>query len=102
LDRLANFIFSPIFFLLAILLAIGVPLTCACKRYNSDQGIATEAALEWSKSLSDTIKVECVKWDSDLDGYVSCTVYRESGDPLYIECAGAWTLNEGCRGRGRQ
>lgn len=28
----------------------------------------------------------CVDYDSDRDGYVSCTVFRQAKDPLAIEC----------------
>ena len=88
---------------ISLVLVVLCPVTCALVRYTGDQEVATEAANEWAKKLPNVDGVECVTWDSDMDGYVSCTVYREGGlDPLYIECAGAWTLNNGCRGKGRQ
>lgn len=31
--------------------------------------------------------IECVNTDSDNDGYVTCTVFRQDRDPYSIQCA---------------
>ncbi len=41
-------------------------------------------------------RINCVGWDSDGDGYVSCTL--SSGDRIIaLDCARSYSLNSGCR-----
>src|SRR5688572_29258786 len=59
---------------------------------------AEEYAMEFAKKMGEVITaVTCVNSDTDGDGYVSCTIFRKERDPFGVECAGAWTLNEGCK-----
>jgi len=39
---------------------------------------------------------ECMKFDSDNDGYISCTCFAQGQTPLAIECASG-LFNSGCR-----
>ena len=65
---------------------------------------AVSGAKGYAKDLGYELKaVSCVKFDSDHDGYVSCTI-RVAGEtgqpepaPLHVECAGVLDWNEGCR-----
>lgn len=42
--------------------------------------------------------VDCQNYDSNDDGYVSCTVVdRATNDREAIECSGWWSWNSGCR-----
>ena len=77
---------------------VGFP-SCALIKYFRDHDVAMDYARDWATRIENVKHVGCVKRDSNYDGYVSCTVYREGVDPLYIECAAALTLEEGCRGR---
>lgn len=59
---------------------------------------AQESAKIWAQELGMEYKsVVCNKQDTDGDGYVSCTFMLEEDKRTQVECAGAWTLNEGCR-----
>lgn len=59
---------------------------------------ATLEAKTWLQEMSykDAV-VSCVNEDSDQDGYVSCTIKPLTGSPFSIECARAYSLNDGCR-----
>ncbi|KKL88469.1 hypothetical protein LCGC14_1924370 [marine sediment metagenome] len=89
---------SWLFFLGLVFIFVCLP-TCAVVKYVRDHDVAMDYAADWASRIENAKLVECVHHDSDYDGYVSCTVYRGSADPLYIECAAALSLNEGCRGR---
>ena len=56
-----------------------------------------DEAAAFAKKLRVPVRaVDCVTIDSDYDGYVSCTIFPEDGEPLSIVCARA--LNqEGCK-----
>ena len=45
--------------------------------------------------------VDCILSDSDNDGYVSCTVFMKSGNPIAIECMSPWAsrlhASSGCK-----
>lgn len=72
-------------------------------------GVNTEAvhqANEYASGLGLNIKgVQCANWDSDGDGYVSCTLAFADSDgsihPMAIECAAGFNMtgwmNDGCR-----
>ena len=69
-----------------------------------DQGAAQANAETWAGQSYPDMKASanCVRQDTDGDGYVSCTVvvFKKGGDPMppvQVECAGSLTLNAGCR-----
>lgn len=68
-----------------------------CMGWNGNQEAAQKAAEEFAKEVPNVKRVECVRFDTDNDGYISCTLFRDNADPLPIECAKKWTLNKGCR-----
>lgn len=43
--------------------------------------------------------VDCMTYDSDGDGYVSCTAVRKdgTGQPIGLECGTGFACNSGCR-----
>lgn len=65
----------------------------------SHRSAAEAEAREWASSMYPRRDhaVSCVGADTDGDGYVSCTVVVDGGDPKPLECAGRWTWNSGCR-----
>lgn len=62
---------------------------------------AQTEANAWVRSMGLDAKATCADRDTDGDGYVSCTLVvteadgRKHIEPL--ECAGALTINNGCR-----
>lgn len=69
--------------------------------HNADVGEATRQAKEFMKKISGATAVECNPTDSDGDGYISCTVFRGSADPLPIQCGAenycVFNCAHGCR-----
>ncbi len=46
----------------------------------------------------DNASVACLQYDTDGDGYVSCTAANnDSKEIVAIECTGAYSWNDGCR-----
>jgi hypothetical protein len=61
----------------------------------------TQDAIRFSKNLGENITgINCMKYDSDGDGYVSCTLFLRDKPPLAVDCAAhsfmSWR-NSGCR-----
>lgn len=74
---------------------------CACRYIAGNEG-AIEEAKVFAGHLPDgkDAEIECAGYDSDGDGYVSCTIFREGQEPLFVECSRkTWTLTKGCRGQ---
>jgi hypothetical protein len=66
----------------------------ACDRNKAD---TEREAAAWAKGLPGLVTgVDCMKVDSDDDGYVTCTVFREDHEPFSIQCAKE-KRNSGCR-----
>jgi hypothetical protein len=64
--------------------------------------VAQAEARRWASAMGiEAAGVSCSGFDSDDDGYVSCSVgYRVADGSLRtipLECARAFTLNDGCR-----
>ncbi len=60
---------------------------CRTVKSQSMKQVESEAA-DFARRMSpDHVRgVACVNRDSDSDGYVSCTVFRDDAPPLAIEC----------------
>jgi len=45
--------------------------------------------------------INCVEYDSDGDGYISCSIAHEDKTGqisiIPVECSNQWSWNEGCR-----
>lgn len=70
-----------------------------CSRTDSEA--ANKAAQEYATHFKNVTGVECANVDSDHDGYVSCTLFRGSEDPLPIQCGAEkyclWNCARGCK-----
>lgn len=68
---------------------------------NADVKDAQTQAETFMKQIPGAMSVQCNDSDSDGDGYVSCTIFRGSADPLAIQCgAENWCVTNcahGCR-----
>lgn len=58
-----------------------------------------KSATDFTNKLGYQVKgVSCTSYDTDRDGYVSCSVSTNSGEILQIECASTYSMfNSGCR-----
>lgn len=88
--------------LAAVLLSFPlIAITNIAKCTVLDKREAKKQAEVWARSMSlKTDSIECVGYDSDGDGYVSCSIsYKtETGvEIIPIECSAAFTINDGCR-----
>ncbi len=68
----------------------------------SSRSEAEREAHDWCNSMHlDNAAITCAAYDTDSDGYVSCTVGTKDDkghvEVLPIECAARFTLNDGCR-----
>lgn len=67
----------------------------------SDSGqrnAAKQEATQWAKDLGlEFTGISCADYDSDNDGYVSCTLAMKGGETKQIECRGAYSIGHGCR-----
>jgi prepilin-type N-terminal cleavage/methylation domain-containing protein len=87
--------------ILAAIAAISLNACKGCTGISKDE--AMKGAQVWAqnvKTQGSDVSVDCAKMDTDNDGYLSCTVFvRKDGktDVYPIECAGAFSWNEGCR-----
>lgn len=100
---------------LMIVVAIVVILGCVCAGVigGSCSGMsqkvdATEQATAYANFMypGKNPRIQCVRLDSDHDGYVSCTIAYDAEnavtglivtDTVAVECAAGFTFNEGCR-----
>lgn len=83
--------------IVGIFLVVVAGIASSVLGVNGNHEEAVKAAEEFAKNVPGVVKTECVQFDSDNDGYISCTLFREKADPMFIECAKKWTLNKGCR-----
>ena len=86
-------------FVIGAITMVGVG-TCA-RAVGTDDGTAETEARAFAKQLGLTVRgVSCAGYDSDGDGYVSCTLSVTEGTEsrvLAVECARAVSFNTGCR-----
>lgn len=73
---------------------LGIILVSAAASLNVD---ARPIAEEWANDMGVKYKgITCSSRDSDMDGYVSCSVRAESGEILAIECQYGF-LHKSCK-----
>ena len=58
---------------------------------------AVNDAQNWSRPVPGATGGETTGRDTDGDGYISCTVFRQNAEPLFIECASTLSASSGCR-----
>lgn len=78
---------------LIIVAAIGmIILSIAWNITGGSQSLAQKEAEKYAANIPGVTNIECNRYDSDSDGYVSCTLFRGRNEPKQIECG--WG---GCR-----
>ena len=91
---------------LVVLLAASCAAALGCRQVGNWTGrsekVARVEAERWARNVGvEPTGVSCSGYDSDGDGYVSCSVGYKIADgslrTIPLECARAFTLNEGCR-----
>lgn len=91
--------------ILGSICAINLGGGCSGKSHNVD---AVEQATAYANFMypGKNARVQCVRLDSDRDGYVSCTIAYDAEnavtgltliETVAVECAAGFTFNEGCR-----
>lgn len=89
-----------------LLAAFAVGSLAGCRQLGNWTGrsekVADGEARQWARGMGiEASGVSCSGYDTDDDGYVSCSVgYRVADGSLRtipLECARAFTLNDGCR-----
>ena len=74
---------------------IGSRFACSGSKQND---AAKSEARKYARDLGVRYSgISCADYDSDGDGYISCTIKPETGDLMYIECRGAYSIGHGCR-----
>jgi hypothetical protein len=77
---------------------IGTTLALAACSGPTQRNQAKQEATQWAKELGlEFTGASCADYDSDGDGYVSCTLAMKNGDTKQIECRGAYSIGHGCR-----
>lgn len=81
---------------------LGTLFLVGCEKLQKPGDNARAAAHTWAQNLypGADIRVSCADWDSDGDGYVSCTaVVNTPSFPqtFALECASGYALTGGCR-----
>ena len=78
----------------AIVIVVGLVVGLAMKYTPSD---VSGDAREWATEMGYVVQgVRCMDYDTDGDGYISCSV-KTSESLLAIECAKGFSMNNGCR-----
>jgi hypothetical protein len=69
--------------------------------HNADVADAQRQAEKFMQKIPGAVSVQCNDSDSNGDGYVSCTIFRGSAEPLAIQCGAenwcATNCAHGCR-----
>jgi hypothetical protein len=79
----------------AVFLLMSVMIGSKCI---DSESTATQEAENWARRMfpGKQAIVDCQGYDTDANGYVSCTISVD-GRVQGIECASNWSLNNGCR-----
>ena len=94
-----GFTLIEIMMVVAVIALIGaVVVGISCRSAVSSKGEAERSAKAWAAQLGGEVTgVNCTRNDTDGDGYVSCTIFRKDKDPISVDCAARFTMNDGCR-----
>lgn len=81
------------------ILFTALALCTACSR--TDVDAANTAASVFTKNIQNSSGFSCAEVDTDNDGYVTCTVFRGSEEPMQIQCGSErwciWNCARGCK-----
>jgi hypothetical protein len=85
-----------------VLVVVGfITITIAGNFSGANKEEAEKNATSFATELGLDVKhITCVNYDSDNDGYVSCTVAHNNNgkvELMPIECARTFSFNSGCR-----
>lgn len=62
----------------------------------TDVAVSKNRAMDFANVAGFEVKdVRCQEYDSDENGYVTCTIFRSNDDPYSVECPAARSMN-GC------
>lgn len=82
---------------LFVLAVVGICFLGVCHNVSGAAGgTATETARRFARNTPGATEVECMSYDTDNDGYVSCTIFRADAEPLFLECF-SWGSAGTCR-----
>ncbi len=90
---------DKIFFVIVLLFCVVLVGTCAMK-FVSSEGSATNNAMKYREVFHPDWQgavVSCQSYDTDNNGYVSCTIGATNHNPEAIECPVKFSLNDSCR-----
>jgi len=89
--------------IIGIIAAIAIFGIRSCAGWGSQSEDVEATAMRWAADMQiENVKaVKCLDYDTDGDGYVSCTLSQKLPDGssklVQIECSSAFSWNEGCR-----
>ena len=97
MKKVKGFTLIEIIIVLSLMGIVGLVITGTILSYDPDyiakrHDQVTQSAEMWAQNLNQEVRVSCMNLDTDMNGYHSCTIFREDKDPLGIECN-----TEGCR-----
>jgi prepilin-type N-terminal cleavage/methylation domain-containing protein len=93
-----GFTLAELMFVVTIVSVVFVGVIAASCAGPEQKNSAKKEAAQWAKELGiEYSGISCADYDSDNDGYVSCTIATKNGDTKPIECRGAYSIGHGCR-----
>ena len=93
-----GFTLTELMGVIAIVSIVFISVLAASCSGSDQRNAAKQEAAQWAKELGlEFTGASCADYDSDNDGYVSCTLAMKSGETKQIECRGAYSIGHGCR-----
>jgi hypothetical protein len=90
-------LFKVAFAVIAVIVVLAFAHSMISGALGWDRAAASERAEEYSSRMyKNHGAIECMKFDTDGDGYFSCSVQVDDSIEN-IECPGWLTFNDGCR-----
>jgi hypothetical protein len=89
---------AELMFIITIVGIVTMGVLAASCSGPEQKNTAKREAAQWAKELGiEYSGISCADYDSDNDGYVSCTIATKNGDTKSIECRGVYSIGHGCR-----
>jgi len=93
-----GFTLAELMGVIAIVSIVFIGVFAASCSGSGQRNAAKQEATQWAKELNlEFTGISCADYDSDSDGYVSCTLAMKSGETKQIECRGVYSIGHGCR-----
>jgi len=97
-QRKSGFTVIELLIVVAIVAILGGVVFGSVGSCGSSGAKANKEAQAFGREMGLTVKgVTCMDYDTNGDGYVSCTLNTVEQGMLPIECARSWSWNSGCR-----